>query len=164
MAKKKKLKFKFNWQGLALIIVGAAMFALAFIPAIKSSYSFGPLNGELTNQNFYQIISSGFSENASTEMIIMAVASLINLIVAGFAIVFGILSMFGILGKKVNLIANVLYLKMIVATIAITICFFIFKNNLGNIPSQLKVVTYTYFLLGLALSGLAANVLIDKTK
>ncbi len=169
MAKKSSKKFALNWQALVLILVGALVFALSFIPAIKSSYTL--VNEHVSKINFYQVISEGFAENASSELVIMAICSLLNLISAGVAIVVGTLALFGILSKQLNMIAWIIYLVMIISMITFIICFYVFKDQDGAVADlisivgsyvNLKVSTFAYFLLGTSLAGLAAHILVKK--
>lgn len=169
MAKKSSKKFALNWQALILILVGVLVFALSFIPAIRSSYTIVKEN--VTKINFYQVISKGFAENAQAEMVIMAICSLLNLITAGVAIVVGVLSMFGILSKQTNLIGLIVYLVMIISMITFIICFYVLQSKDGAMADvltiigsyvNLKVSTFAYFLLGTSLAGLAAHILVKK--
>lgn len=167
MAKKSKKKKGLSLQSLVLLIVGAGLFGLAFLPAIKSSVTLPIVGESISTTNFYQIIKSGFSEGASTEILIMAIASLANLILAGSMVVVGVLGLLGIV--KTNKFGIILYLASILMLIAIMICFFIAKKPESDALSQFvqnltnaKYSTFVYFPLGLSVLGLVGHFVTRK--
>lgn len=169
MAKKKSKSTKLNIKAIVAIVVGLAIFGLAFIPAVKSVTDLG-FTEKVQVYNFYNLIGQAFSDGAATELVLMGVFDLIALIFAGLSVVAGVLMLLDVLGKKIDMIAVLTFLIVAVALIGYIICFFIWKGNattfnFGSISvamENVKISTLVYILLGVDLAGLAGCLLIKK--
>lgn len=174
MAKKKtkakKQAFNLNLRALILIVVGAAIFGLAFIPATKIVYT-GLLGGETVYAtNFYNLIGEAFAEGATTEYLIMGIATLLTFICAGLSVVLGVVWMFNLLNGKESIIALVLYGLMLVALITFMICFFVWKADATTheiiegitFTTDTPISTFVYFLLGVNVVGLVGHLFVKK--
>ena len=170
MAKKKSKSAKLNIKAIIAIVVGLAIFGLAFIPATKVVVDLGVLGKSESVYNFYTLIGKAFAEDAATELVLMGVFDLITLIFAGLTVVLGVLMLLGVLNKKSDMLAVIALLVIAAALIGYIICFFIWKGSvttldfgsLGTITlgDSAKISTFVYFLLGVDLVGLAGYFLV----
>ena len=169
MAKKKRKSAKLNIKAIIAIVVGLAIFGLAFIPATKVVADY-KITTSTSVYNFYTLIGKAFAEDAATELVLMGVFDLIALVFAGLTVVLGILMLLGVLNKKSDMLAVITLLVIAAALIGYIICFFIWKGNvttldfgsLGTITlgDSAKISTFVYFLLGVDLVGLVGYFLV----
>ena len=171
MAKKKtktkKGGFNLNLRALVLIVVGLAIFGLAFVPATKMVFETLLKGQQVVSTNFYSLIGEAFKEGASAEYLIMGISSLLTLICAGLCVVLGVLWMFNILNNQASLIALILYSVMFVSLITYLICFFVWKGNMNTleiggftITKDTPISTFVYFLLGVNVAGAVGHLLL----
>ena len=170
--KAKAKKSAINLRAIVLIVIGLATFGLGFIPAtrIVQTNLLGKETVHITN--FYNLIGNAFSDGATTEYLIMGIATLIAFISAGLMVVLGVMWMFNLLSGKEAIIALVLYGLMLIAIITYIICFYVWKADITTheiipgytITTETPISTFVYFLLGLDVLGLVGHLFLHKIK